>query len=392
MSDSAADAPPVQVDACVHPFPRYPTELRDYFPLEYRQRFLPGLGRHFYPPPVTEFSDAVLAALPPLPEDVVDGRVLNVASSMGPPLETVFPGSDPEVLQRDVLAGGVDHAVLVPFTRGLIPDPKLANVVCEGTNRWLAEVWLQRSRSQRRLWGSIRINPDDPDHAVTEIARWADQPGFVQVAVPMQSHHPYGEPRFHPVWEAAAEHGLPVAVAADRANVVEFDATYVGAPTHFIEFASQYPLVSLTHLVSLIAHGVFDRIPDVRFVFTDGAFDLLNPIIWRFDKDWRPAHVEVPWVRELPSDYLLKHVRFCSNAFEGPPLTDDPDIYPRWLEVSRANELLMHASHYPFRHSIGPSQQALRQRLGPQVRGGTARSFYGLPARAATHAEGVEAP
>jgi predicted TIM-barrel fold metal-dependent hydrolase len=362
------------VDACVHPFVRNADELREFMPKALRARFFPGLGRHFYPAPASEFRADVVGDGATGLQQALGGTKTAPA---GVDRAAAMPGSDPATLKTHVLDEGMAaHAILVPLTRGLLPDAYVVNAICEATNQWLVDVWLSDAGSPRRFSGSIRVNPADADHAVREIRRWADHPGMVQVAVSLESHQPYGQKRFNRVWKVAADHGLPVAVVGDRANGVEFAPTFVGFPTHYIEFAAQKPLTYLYHLVSLIGEGVFERIPSARFVFTDGGIDMLMPIMWRFENGWRPSQAEVPWMRRPPSAYLGEHIRLCTGTFEGPT---DASVLRRWLDVAHASELLMYASHYPFRRRDGIDRfNSVPAERRAAILGGTAHATYAI--------------
>jgi predicted TIM-barrel fold metal-dependent hydrolase len=341
---------PEVIDCAVHPAVPDRDTLRHYMAAPWRSRPFPGPERYFYPAPIPEFLGE--AGVP--------------------------AGSDPALAARRLFEeGGAAYAILLPLTRGLLPDLDLAAAVCAATNDWLADVWLDRHNRHGRFRGSIRVDPREPELAVREIERWADHPYMVQVAVPLQAHQPYGQRRYLPVWEAAARHHLPVAVHADGGSGVDFWPTPVGYSQHFIEYAAYQPLNFAFHLASLIAEGVFDRLPDLRFVFADGGLEFLPPLLWRMDKNWRSTRPETPWVRQLPSAYLRQHVRFCAHRLDWPA---DPGQAGRWLEISDAGHLLLFASNWPYwdtwdaATAFAAAPPAMRARILAE----TARGLYGL--------------
>jgi predicted TIM-barrel fold metal-dependent hydrolase len=348
----------LRVDAAVQPAVPDDTVLRSYMAEPFRSRMFPALERWFYPAP--------------RPEHRLDAE----------PRPGANPGSDPELLIRHVLDdGGADLAVLVPQTRGLLPDIDLASEVCAATNRWLAEQWLEHPGAAGRLLGTIRVNPQDPGEAVREIERWANHPQMVQVAVTMQSHAPYGQRRFHPIWDAAQQHGLPVAILNDQANATELKPTYAGYPSHFVEYAAQVPLNYIYHLLSLLVEGVFDRFEDLVVVFGDGGLDFAVPLLWRFDKDWRPSRIDLPWIETRPMKRLGTNLRFCLSGFEGPP---SAELTRRWLDIEHGGASLMWSSNYPSVRPPDPAELAeLPDELRDAVLGGTAAELYGLKAPAA---------
>lgn len=260
-------------------------------------------------------------------------------------------GSDPDLMSDRLFdSGKVEKAILLPLTRGLLPDLDVGTAICQATNRWLSEFWLDQHNSHGRFYGAIRINPADPEGAVREIERWAGHDRFVAVGVPLQSSQPYGQRHFFPIWEAAAKHRLPVMVKLEGGSGIDYWPTAVGFPNHFIEYSALAPLNYCYHLVSLIAEGVLSRLPDLRFVFTDGGHDLLGPLVWRMDKNWLPTRNETPWVTEKPSAYVERNIRFCTKKHEG-PLGDVPE---KWLSLSSAQNLLVYGSGYPFHDTLQP--------------------------------------
>jgi predicted TIM-barrel fold metal-dependent hydrolase len=333
------------VDAAAHPVGATGDEIRRYMQEPWRSAFFPGPERYHYASPFGEYDEAT----------VPDGGGL--------------PGSDPALLLEQLGPDAAARIVLLPLTRGLLPNTDLATAICSATNDWLAEHWLG---ADGRFRGSIRINPSDPDAAVAEIARWADDPRFVQVAVPLQAHHPYGQRGYFPIWQAAAERGLPVAIHADGGASVDFHPSSAGPLRYALEYNALLPFTAAYHLASLIAEGVLERLPDVRFVFADGGLSALVPIIWRLDKDWRSTRVEVPWTTKLPSAYIREQVRFCLGQSDLPRDRGDAT----WWSIAQADELLLYASNYPQFDWLSPDAPA-HGGTPARVFADNARELYG---------------
>ena len=245
---------------------------------------------------------------------------------------------------------GVDYAILNPLTRGNIADYLLNSRICAAVNDWLLDRWLEPDTTDR-FRGTIRVNPEDPKGAVAEIERLAGHPKLVQVGVPMQSREPYGKPMFEPIWEAAAAHGLPVAVHINGGNGVDHPPTFAGHAHTYPGYAAFMPLNYFVHLATLIVEGMFGRHPDLKFVFADGGYDILTPLMWRLDTFWLSMRDQTPWVDRYPSEYLPGHVRFCSSAFDGPTETGKMQ---RWMDFTGKSDLLMYGSSYPHWSTSSP--------------------------------------
>ena len=131
----------------------------------------------------------------------------DLASNGGP------PGTNVEAVQRELLDPSgtevgvlnADDVVLV----SLMPSPYRAATLARAHNDWIREAWLER---EPRLRGAIVCAAQDPEEAAKEIRRAAEDERFVHVLLCGGSERPYGEPRYLPIFEAAVDCGLPVAI------------------------------------------------------------------------------------------------------------------------------------------------------------------------------------
>jgi len=313
------------IDTNVQPHFRYNAEIRRYLPAAHQLRSVPDVERQWYQAPGGDYR-----------QDLYGEH---------------YPGSDPATVSRhlfdDAPGGiGVAFAILNPLTRGNIADYLLNSRICAAVNDWLLDRWLEPDTSNR-FRGTIRVNPEDPKGAVAEIERLAGHPKLVQVGVPMQSREPYGKPMFEPIWEAAAAHRLPVAVHINGGNGVDYPPTFAGHAHTYPGYAAFMPLNYFVHLATLIVEGVLGRYPDLKFVFADGGYDILTPLMWRLDTFWLSMRDQTPWVDRYPSEYLPRHVRFCSSAFDGPLEGGEAGQMQRWMDMTGKSDLLMYGSSYP---------------------------------------------
>jgi predicted TIM-barrel fold metal-dependent hydrolase len=335
------------VDASVHVVPGSRAELEEYMPDPWRSRSFPSHERHVYARAAEYWPEAGGSGV---------------------------PGSDPAVVAHDVFDRlGASSAVLVPLARGLLPSTNLSAAICAGTNDWLADRFLS---ADDRFHGTIRVDPRDPEAAVGEIERWAGHPGVVGVGVPTQSLQPYGHPVYLPVWRTAARHGLVVVVHTEMAAGTDFPPTSAGYQRLAAEYHTTHSLNYIFHFASLFAEGTFRWVEDLRFVFADGGFDELWPLIWRIDKDWRGNRGELPAATAPPATILDQHVRFVAHRLEGPA---DPGERRRWLEASAgAEDLLLFGSNYPHwdTWSAAEAVEGIPEPLRERILGVNARSLF----------------
>ncbi len=314
------------IDCVVHPWPGASEDIREFLPARWDGQPIPMIGRYFYPPSIPEWT--------PISTD--DARPAT---------------SSPELLAESWDAAiSTDGAILVPLTRGLIPEPDLGPAVCRATNEWLRAKWLDHPALRDRVAGAVRIDPEDAAAAVAELDRVADDPHFVTVAVPLQGREPYGCRRYLPVWHKAAELGFAVTILADGGCGINQFPTMAGYCDHYVEYNSLLPwTAAMVHLASFVGGGVFERIPELRVVFLDGGADVVFPFMWRMDKPWRGVRYQVPWIEKHPTEYLADHVRFCVQRAEGAAL-------PAASLTSLAAELTVYGSRFPHWDAITPEE------------------------------------
>jgi predicted TIM-barrel fold metal-dependent hydrolase len=351
MSQAAA---PI-IDASVQVFFASDSDLRDYLREPFKSRGFPHIDVPWFAPTGPRYAPGT-----DLPQ-------------------RAHPGSDPEVTGRAVLdESDVDVAILHPMTAAsILPDWHLGSAILAATNDMLVERWLESGTYANRFRGTIRVNPRDVDGAVREIERWKGHPQIVQVGLPMQTLEPYGRPHFRPLWRAACDAGLPVAVHIEMGSGITHPPTPSGITRTYSHLAAYQPMTFVWHLFNMIAEGVFEEFPELKIVWTDGAADLLTPLIWRFDTFGRPHLEQTPWAPKLPSDYLADHVFFVHGLMDGPP---DVDFAGEWLRMTGKQDMTMFGSSYPSWQLNSPTRvpRAWTAEQCAKVLGGNAARLYGV--------------
>ena len=360
MTGSTSDNQPQDrairlIDCDVHCYLRHADELRAYMPEPWRSKPYPTRRQIFLPPG--------------------DGRRLDALPDDGSPA-----GSDPQLMERQVFQGiDVDFIILIPASSiGIIPNQTHAAQVARAWNDWQIDTWLGAYNHHGRFKSSIVIAPQNPAASAREIERLAGHPHLVQVQVGSNASAAYGNPQYHAIWEAAARHNLPVAIHVES-PIGPYPPTPLGYPSTFLEFHTLYPATYMTHLVSLIAEGVFEKYPDLKFVFVEGGSAWLAPMMWRMDKDWRGARSEVPWLKRPPSGYLRDHIRFTTQPIEEP---ENRQQLLQIFDMMDAEHILMFSSDYPHwdfddpKYAFPRLPAALQQRIFCD----NARELYQLPA------------
>lgn len=255
-------------------------------------------------------------------------------------------GSDLATMQEQLLdAYGIDHAVLTGagiLGISLMTDPNYATALASAYNDHLVDHWLSKDK---RLLGSILIANQDPIAAAREIDRMAAHPQMVQVIMSSGARMLYGQRFFHPIYEAAERNNLPVAIHPGTEGAgIAYPPTPAGWPGTYLEWHTLLACNFMSHLVSLVVEGVFEKYPRLRFVLVEGGVSWLAPIMWRLDKNYRALRMEVPWLKRMPSEYIMEHVRLTTQPVEEPP---NPEHVRQLFDMMDAPKILLYSSDYP---------------------------------------------
>jgi len=101
----------------------------------------------------------------------------------------------------------------------------------------------------------------------------------------------------------------------------------------------------MTHAVSLIAQGVFEKYPELTVILSGAGVTWLTTFLWRLDNDYVALRREVPWMTNLPSHYFRKHFRILTHPFDRAPTKEK---LTKLLQTFRGVEnLLCFSSGYP---------------------------------------------
>jgi uncharacterized protein len=249
---------------------------------------------------------------------------------------------DPVGVERALLCHGASAGALVPT----IATTRLTVEVTRAINDWTIDRWLSHDD---RLYGSILVPTAVPDLAAAEIRRVAARHDRM-VAVLMMANplgKPFGHPVYHAIYAAAEECGVNVIIRSggDTMNEAPGYPTAGGNPETFAVYRALAPQAVMTHVASVIAQGVNEWYPSVRFLLLDAGVTWITPYFWRFDIDYKGIPQDVPWLKDKPSAYFREFFKVGTNPFR---LGTSPEKFIRYLEVNPdLADMMCYASGYP---------------------------------------------
>jgi uncharacterized protein len=252
------------------------------------------------------------------------------------------PAADLDAIRRNVLdAFRIRYAICNPLHGAVaLFNDDMAAALCAAVNDWMAQELLDR---EPRLRASILVYGQNPELAVKEIERVAPDRRFVQVLLLAMGETPLGRRSNWPIYAAAEKHGLVVGIHAGSTYRVA--PTYSGWTSYRVEDYVAQSAAFETQLLSLVAEGVFQKLPALKVVLIESGFTWLPSWLWRTGKTWRGVRPEVPWIDEAPADIVRERVRFTLQPVDAPD--SDPDVLARTLEHVGSDRLLLFSTDYP---------------------------------------------
>ncbi|MDZ4719114.1 MAG: amidohydrolase family protein [Roseiflexaceae bacterium] len=253
-------------------------------------------------------------------------------------------GSPDWVIQQLITKYRIDRGVLTGSVIGLgiQHDYHIQAAIASAYNEWTLDRWV---RPYECFKGSIICPVQDVEASAAEVRRLGQNPGMVQVLLPSAARIPYGNKVYWPIYRAAVEHDLPVAIhVGSEGTGIANPPTAVGYPSTYLEFHTDHSQTMMAHCISLIADGVFEELLTLKFAFIEGGTVWAPYVMGRLDRLYPALKAEVPYLTMRPSEYLLRNCYFSTQPIEEP--TDHRQLI-QMLRMMHAEKTVVFASDYP---------------------------------------------
>jgi len=289
-------------------------------------------------------------------------------------------GFDPRVRLGDMDREAIDLAVLYP-SLGLnfwsITDVDAATSLARAYNDWLAQYC---AADPRRLYGAAMVPWQSIDAAMAELRRAHDELGFRVVFLRPNPclGRTIAHPRHEPFWALAEELDVTVGIHEGSSNTVETLGAHRPPFNPLILHAMSHAFEQMLSCAQLIALGVMERYPHLRFVFLEAGGGWAPYWLWRLDEQVDGFGGYCPDMKLTPSEYFARQ---CWISFE----IDEPSLVA--LAPLIGADRIVWGSDYPHHDSTFPGAvDALRETIGPlpatvqqRILGANALACYQLP-------------
>jgi uncharacterized protein len=307
------------------------------------------------------------------------GSVLSDPSLSKPLSECQPGGTDPLARLVDMDTEGIDVAVLYP-TIGLyfwaLDDPEAAVALAVAYNDWLTEYC---TADPDRLFAAAMLPMQSPEEAVRELRRVAG-PGPFRAAFVRPNPcagRSLSDRAYEPVWDAAEELGVPVAIHEGSALSIPT----LGSDRPFNPFllhAVSHPFEQMLACAQLIAEGVLERHPGLRVAFLESGATWAAFWPERLDEQVRGFGGFCPEMVLKPSEYFARQCWISAEV--------DEAALPGVTSVIGEDRIVW-GSDYPHHDATFPGAvEELRSTIAPlpssvqeRILGGNARDLYRLP-------------
>ena len=283
-----------------------------------------------------------------------------------------FRASTPALRLADMDTDGIWSSVIYgPSLLGLaIPDPELKADCLRAYNDWAAEF---NAAAPNRLCVLPVLPAHDPAAAVAELTRAAMAGHRGAILFCFETR--VSDPKWEPLWAAAAETGLPISFhIGGGCSLLELNPQ----SWQLAAWSAVAPMQLDEPLCAMIFSGALERNPGMKLVLAEAGIGWVPYILERMDSgaEKHLASAKDYRLRAKPSEIFRRQVLV---TFEEEPLG------PRLIPLIGADNV-MWASDYPHPDSTFPhSRRAIDEAfagLDPEIRrkatGENCARLYGL--------------
>lgn len=230
---------------------------------------------------------------------------------------------DPAVRIQDMDIEGIDVNLMLPSgwfgCWTTIDDVDLETAIYEAYHRWMAEYCAQ---FPSRLKGVILVAARDVKTSLAELHRAAKERWPLAVFVYAPYQFPLDHPDLEPIWQAAADYDLSVALHTFTVMPPYAPGGLDSWDNLWLQRSAAHPWCGQRNMAALIGSGVMDRYPALRIGTLEAGHGWLPAWVNRLEEHTKLCPEALPRLRQTIREYVTGGRYFQSiEVSEGAAIT-----------------------------------------------------------------------
>ena len=256
---------------------------------------------------------------------------------------------DPAARIKDMDLEGIDVNLMLPSgwfgAWTTIDDASLEIAIYGAYHRWMAEYC---GAFPNRLKGVVLISARDVKASVNELKRCAKESWPLAAFVYAPYQFPLDHPDLEPVWQAAADCELSIALHTFTVMPPYAPGGLDSWDNLWLQRSAAHPWCGQRNMASIIGAGIMDRYPNIRVGTLEAGHGWLPTWVNRLEEHTKLCPEALPPLRQSIREYVTGGRYFQSiEVAEGAAITQSViDLL--------GPEILMFGSDYPHGESWFP--------------------------------------
>jgi predicted TIM-barrel fold metal-dependent hydrolase len=256
---------------------------------------------------------------------------------------------DPAVRIGDMDLEGINVSLMLPsgwfgaWTE--VDDIGLETAMYEAYHRWMAEYC---SAFPDRLKGVILVSARAVKTSVAELNRAAKESWPLAVFVYAPYQFPLDHPDLEPVWKAAADHDLSIALHTFTVMPPYAPGGLDSWDNLWLQRSAAHPWCGQRNMAAIIGAGIMDRYPNIRVGTLEAGHGWLPSWVRRLEEHTRLCPEALPQLKQTIREYVTG-----GRYFQSVEVSEGAEITQSVIDLL-GPDILMFGSDYPHGESWFP--------------------------------------
>ena len=256
---------------------------------------------------------------------------------------------DPAVRIKDMDREGIDVNLMLPSgwfgAWTTVDDVAIETSMYEAYHRWTADYC---SAFPSRLKGVILIAVRDIGKSLAELHRCAKETWPLAVFVYAPYQFPLDHPDLEPVWKAAADYDLSIALHTFTVMPPYAPGGLESWDNLWLQRSAAHYWCGQRNMAAIIGAGIMDRYPNIRVGTLEAGHGWLPSWVKRLDEHTKLCPEALPQLEQTIHDYVTG-----GRYFQSIEVSEGAEITKSVIDLL-GPDILMFGSDYPHGESWFP--------------------------------------